>query len=127
MNDRERNSVDDPVSVIAHAAADRLAPGHGPELAAELEAALNAQKSATPPQQYGVDPVSLGTLIVTIADLAWTIYTDLKKETPNPAPEVVARKVRVELRNSSDTSPTRSREITDVIVTEITKMSSDSE
>ena len=112
----------DPIAAAARsaarAAADRLAAEYGPGLAADVEAALHARGSAQRPGQY-LDPVSLGSLIVAIATLAWTIYSDLRHKTPQPSPQVVARHVRTELRNQSDTSQQDSDHITQIVVTEI--------
>ncbi len=47
----------------------------------QVEAALH--QSDGRPQQY-VDPVAIGSLIVAIATLAWTIYKDQTKTTPEP-------------------------------------------
>jgi len=113
----------DPVADGARAAAERLAPGYGPGLAADVEAALHTREAEQRPERL-FDPISLGSLIVSIATLAWTIYTDLKKKTPSPAPDVVARTVRVELRKQSDTAAVPG-EITDVIVTEVIKAAQD--
>jgi hypothetical protein len=118
--------MNDPISAIARSAADRLGPEYGPEVAVEVEAARYARESARQKDQYVVDPVSLGTLIVTIATLAWNIYTDLKNKAPNPAPDVLTRMVRVELRKRGDTpSPSRD-EVTEVVVTEIIRAAGDS-
>jgi hypothetical protein len=81
--DIRRNAMTDPVSTGARAAAERLTPDFGPGLAADVEAALHTRGSQQRPEQY-FDPISLGALIVSIATLAWTIYTDLKKKTPQP-------------------------------------------
>jgi hypothetical protein len=107
----------DPVADGARAAAERLTLDYGPGLAPDVEAALHARGPEQRPDQF-FDPISLGALIVSIATLAWTVYTDLKKETANPAPDVVARTVRVELRKMDVTHPA-SQEITDVVVTEV--------
>jgi len=64
----------DPIAAAAH----RLAAEHGPGLPAEVEAALHTRDAGQRPGQY-LDPISLGTLIVAIATLAWTIYTDQRK------------------------------------------------
>jgi hypothetical protein len=111
------NPVTDPVAAVARAAAERLAPDYGPRLKPDVEAALYTREAQRGPDQY-IDPVSLGSLIVSIATLAWTIYSDLRKKTPDPAPEVAARTLRVELRQHTDDTPD-SDKITDVIVTEI--------
>jgi hypothetical protein len=114
----------DPISDGARAAAERLTPEYGPGLAADVEAALHTRGSEQRPERF-FDPISLGALIVSIATLAWTIYTDLKTKTPSPAPDVVARTVRVELRRRGDTGPASSDQFTDVIVTEVIKAASD--
>jgi len=112
----------DPIAAAARsaarAAADRLAAEYGPGLAADVEAALYARGSAQRPGQY-LDPVSLGSLIVAIATLAWTIYTDQRKKTPEPSPDVVARHVRAELRQPSGTNEQETNRITEIVVTEI--------
>ena len=86
-----------------------------PGLTAEVEAALAARESTSLPSQYLVDPVSLASLIVGIASLAWTVYTELRTRTAQPAPEVVARTVRARLRDSGQTAPDQ---VVDVVVTE---------
>jgi len=108
----------DPIAAVARAAAARLAAEHGPGLTADVEAALAAQDTEQRPGQY-LDPVSLGILIVAIATLAWTIYTDKRKTTPNPPPSAVAREVRIELRQQGTTSPHDTDQITEIVVTEL--------
>lgn len=112
----------DPVSAGARAAAVRLAPDYGPGLAADVEAALYTRSSQQRPERY-FDPIALGALIVSIATLAWTVYTDLKKKTPSPAPDVVARTVRVELSKQGDTAAPG--QVADVVVTEVIKAAQD--
>jgi len=113
----------DPISAGARAAVKRLTSDYGSGLAADVEAALHTRGLEQRPERY-IDPVSLGSLIVSIATLAWTVYADLKKKAANPAPDVVARAVRVELRNRDDAS-SASSEITDVVVTEVIKAAED--
>lgn len=110
--------TDDPVDVVARAVAGRLSAQYGPSLAAEVEAALHVQRGEHRPEQY-LNPVSLGSLIVSIVSLAWTIYTSMKDKTPNPEPNVLARAIRVELRTHSDKAVASQDKITDVVVTEI--------
>jgi hypothetical protein len=57
-------------------------------------------------------------LIVAIADLTWTIYTDLKTKTPHPSPQVIARRIRIELNHSAPIEPTERDRVIDVVVTE---------
>lgn len=109
----------DPVAGIARAAAHRLAADHGPSLSADVEVALQTRGGTEPPDRY-LDPISLGALVVSIASLAWTVYTDLKTKTPNPPTEVVARTVRVQLRDSVNVDPTARDRIIDVVVGEAT-------
>jgi uncharacterized membrane protein YebE (DUF533 family) len=111
-------TMTDPITAASRAAAEQLAPEYGPGLAADVEAALYARETVRRSSQY-IDPVSLATLIVAIATLAWTAYSDQRKKTPNPAPEIVARQVRIELRKHDDTSQHDTDRITEIIVTEI--------
>ncbi len=56
-------------------------------------------------RDHYVDPVAVGELIVSIANLAWTLYLGLRTKTAKPTSEVVARSVRVELRRRGETDP----------------------
>jgi len=109
----------DPVADGARAAAERLAAEFGPGLAADVEAALYTRGQERRPERY-LDPVSLGSLVVSIASLAWTVYTGLKQKTPSPPPDVVARSVRVELRNHGEAAASPGQ-VVDVVVTEVIK------
>ncbi|MFC8140330.1 hypothetical protein ACFUKV_00945 [Streptomyces paradoxus] len=86
----------DPVGPVARAAAQRLAAANDLDLATDVEAALHARETTTRPDQY-VDPISLGALIVSVASLAWTVYSDLRKQTPTPHRDVITRHVRIRL------------------------------
>lgn len=110
----------DPVAAAARAAAAQLTARYGPGLPADVEAALHATDTQKPPDQY-LDPISLASLIVAVATLAWTIYTDQRKKTPAPSPDAVARAVRVELRTRTDADPAQQEQITSIVVTEIIK------
>jgi hypothetical protein len=114
--------TDDPVGMAARAAAKRLADKHGPNLAAEVEAALCAGEDEQRRERY-VDPLELAGFIVSVASLAWSVYTTLRQKTPKPSPDVVARTLRVELRKRGDEAPD---EITGFVVTEIIRAAGDS-
>ena len=64
-------------------------------------------------------------LIVAIASLAWTVYTDLKKRTTQPAAEVVARTVRVTRRDQGQ--PDAPDHVVEVVVTETIRAAADQE
>ncbi len=104
--------MNDPVGVAARAAAQQLQAEAGPGLVAEIEATREAPSA---PPQY-VDPIALASLIVAIASLAWTVYTDLKKRTAQPAAEVVARTVRVTRQDQGQAAAPD--HIVEVVVTE---------
>ena len=74
----------DPAADAARSAAAILAADLGPNLPAEVEAALAARGTQQRPDRY-LDPVSLAGLIVAIATLAWTIYNDRRKQTAGQA------------------------------------------
>jgi hypothetical protein len=114
--------VNDPIATAARAAAQRLGADTNPRLAAEVEATLAGRESAPSAPPHYFDPISLAGLIVDAASFAWTVYTDLRKRTAHPMPEVVARTVRVKLRDSDQTVPDH---VVDVVVTEIVKAGAD--
>jgi hypothetical protein len=60
---------------------------------------LYARRSGQLPMRF-VDPVSLGSLIVSAAALCWTVYKDLRRKSPKPAHNVVALQVRIELSST---------------------------
>ena len=113
----------DPVEHGARAAANRLTAQHGPRLNTDVEAALQARGSAHRPDRY-FDPVSLGALIVSIASLTWTVYTDLKKKTPTPRADVIARTVRVQLRDAGEVDLTAHDHVIDITVSETLQVAS---
>lgn len=106
-----------PIEQSARAAAHRLATQYGPGLPAEVEAALHTRGADQRPERY-VDPISLASLIVSIAALAWTVYTDLRTKTPQPSPDVVARTVRVRLSEVTRLDPAQQDRIIDIVVEE---------
>ena len=105
----------EPITTIARAAAHRLTDQYGPQLPADVEAALHATDDR--PQQY-LDPFSLGGLIVATATLAWTIYRDLKQKTPTPPPHVISRGVRLQLRDATNLATGERDRVIDIVVTE---------
>lgn len=56
--------------------------------------------------------------MVSIGSLAWTIYIDLRKQTPRPDPEVLKRRIRVELELPEQVSAADRDRVLAVIVDE---------
>ncbi len=110
----------DPAADAARAAAAILAPDLGLNLPAEVETALAARDTQQRPDRF-FDPVSLASLIVAIATLAWTIYNDHHTRTPDPPPSSIARQVRITLRDQDTTLPPSTERNTVVVATEITR------
>lgn len=106
----------------ARAAARRLTTPACPELADDVEVALHDHGSTRRPGRYA-DPTALGSLIVSIATLAWTIYNDIRSRAGStPTSDVLARRVRGEL-DQSDTSrsplgPAERDQVIDITVEE---------
>src|SRR5690348_6905661 len=96
----------DPAADAARSAAAILALDLGPNLPAEVEAALAARDTQHRPDRY-LDPVSLASLIVAIASLAWTIYSDQRKRShaADPQSSTIARQVRITLREHDTPLP----------------------
>jgi tetratricopeptide (TPR) repeat protein len=119
-----RTAMTDPAAAAARAASVILAPDLGQNLPVEVEIALAARGTAQRPGRY-VDPVSLAGLIVAIATLAWTIYTDQRDRKPAPPPaSTIARQVRITLREQDIDLPAGGERITEVIATEIIRLDS---
>ena len=110
----------DPVTDAARSAAAILAPDLGRNLPTEVEAALAARSGDRRPDRY-LDVVSLGSLIVSVATLAWAVYNDQRNRTHNqesPA-DAIVRQVRVTLRDQDMSLPPGTDRITEVVATEI--------
>jgi hypothetical protein len=87
----------DPVEEGARAAARRIGAGGRPELVEAVEAALY-ERGSGPRRDHYTDPTALGSLIVSVATLAWTVYNDIRGRAGSaPAPDAVARRVRQRL------------------------------
>jgi hypothetical protein len=112
--------MSDPVGDAARSAAALLAVELGADLAAEVEAALAARGARHRLDRY-LDTVSLASLIVSIATLAWTIYNDQRKDTPNPPPSVIARHVRITLHEQDTVLLSGTERIIEIVATEITR------
>jgi len=108
----------DPAADAARSAAVILALDLGPGFPAQVEAALAARDTHQRPDRY-LDTVSLASLIVSIATLAWTIYSDRRNHTPDPVPEAIARQVRITLRQQNIILPSGTDRITEIVATEI--------
>ncbi|RAK26193.1 hypothetical protein B0I29_12825 [Actinoplanes lutulentus] len=105
----------EPIATVARAVAAQLTDRYGPRLPGDVEAALHQPQ--TRPEQY-LDPVSIGGLVVSVATLAWTIYKDLSKSTPEPKPHVITRTIRLQLPATTDINPDDRDRIIDAVVTE---------
>ena len=121
--------MDSAVRYAARATARRLAPQYGAELKAQVEAALRASEGGESPDQFTLDPVALGSLIVSAASLAWTVYTDLRSRAPKPPGEENARreppkgeideKVRDDHLPVNQVQPDEGAKIIEILVEEI--------
>jgi hypothetical protein len=120
--------VTDPVADAARSAAAILTPEFGPGLPAEVEAALHTREAdGQRPGRY--DPavvaslgISAASLIVTIAQLAWSVISDHRTHTTQPSPEAISRQIRIRMRQHDSPMPPGTDHITDVVITEITHL-----
>jgi hypothetical protein len=112
----------DPIADIARAAGSRLTAEYGSGLLAEVEEALRSKE--TRPLEHYLDPVSLGSLIVSTATLAWTIYSDLRRKWPEATPDTLDRALRAEV-TSGGTTPGLDNKMLEVVVTEVIRSAGD--
>ena len=118
----------DPVADAARATAAILAPSLGPGRPAEVEAALHARDNGEQaPGQY--DPLAIAglavgaaSMIVSIAQLAWSIISDQRTHTAGPSPDSIARQVRIALRQQDRPLPPDTDRIIEVVITEIIRL-----
>jgi hypothetical protein len=115
----------DPAAEAARAAAAILAGELGGNLPVEVEVALAGRGGERRALRY-LDPVSLAGLIVAVATLAWTIYNDQRKRTPEPPASGVAREVRIALRERDVELPAGTERITEVVATQIIRLDRES-
>lgn len=109
------------VASVAVAAAEQLAAEFNlPRLPLDVEAAIRGGGAVEQPRQF-VDPVALGSLVVSIAGLAWQVYCDKKQEGSKPTRETLTRFVRVQWRESSDLSGVEEK-IIEVTAAEVIKV-----
>jgi hypothetical protein len=66
--------------------------------------------------------IGAASLIVSIAQLAWSIFSDQRKHTAEPSADSIARQVRIALREQDTPVPTGTDRITDVVITEIIRL-----
>ena len=97
--------MDETVTGIARRSAQRLTPVQGRRVVGDVEAALAGQ----PGSGQFVDPVSVGALVVAVAQFAWQVYQDRKKNNAPPSREVLTRAVRLRLRDSEHAPGPRTR------------------
>jgi hypothetical protein len=83
---------------------------------------LASGSSQQPPPIYEPGTaIALGSLLVSAASLAWTIYKDLRKETAQPSKTVLARKVRLRLSEGQRLDASQAERIIEVVVEEVVK------
>lgn len=112
---------EDRKNAVAQAAAVRLSADMPAGFSEAVAAALVTPEESRPaPKSY--DPgtaIALGALLVSIAQFAWTIYSDMKKQTPEPDREVFARRVRLRLEEEGSAGGAHSRRMVEVVVDEV--------
>lgn len=92
--------LDRPVVVAARAAAREMSAQYGPRLEVDIEEALHGGE-AGPPDQY-LDPVAVAGLIVAVAQFAYLIYAQHKKDGCRPEAKQVVRAVHIERRKYTE-------------------------
>jgi hypothetical protein len=110
----------DHAAEAARSAAVILAPDLGRNLPVEVEAALAARAGDQRPDRF-FDFVSLGSLLVSVATLAWMVYVSQRDRGhgQEPEPDSVARQVRITLREQDTALPPSTERISEIVATEI--------
>jgi hypothetical protein len=114
----------DLVAAASRAVVEQLVESYGPEVPLEVETTLAKRRDGGRPEQY-VDPVSLGGLVVSIATLAWTIYSDRRKEKQQPDVEELSRAVRERISAGGPGDAALRERITAIVIAEIMQNAGD--
>src|SRR5215831_671883 len=97
----------------------------GSELDRNLPAVVEArlQGGSEAPKRYeAAATIALATFILSAAKFAWDIYRDLKKDSKAaPPPDVIARRMRLELNVAEEIDIARRDKIITVVVDELMK------
>jgi tetratricopeptide (TPR) repeat protein len=126
--DPQRRTMTNPAADAARSAAALLAPDLGPKLPAEIEAALSAHHHGEQrPGQYdslAIAALATGaaSLIVAVAQLAWSILNDQRAHTVKPSPEAIAREVRITLLQQDRPGQPDTDRIIEVVITEVIRL-----
>jgi hypothetical protein len=89
-------------------------------LVGEVERRLDSRAVAEP-GVYEPVAVSVAALVVSVASLAWTIYSDVKQRDGRVDREVLSRRIRVALEPSGNVDESERGRIINVVVEETLK------
>jgi hypothetical protein len=104
-------------SDLARRTGRKLALELGIELPLSIERELSADSELAPAHQYSGE---LASLVVSIAALAWTVYRDLRAETPKPPRHLVEKRLRLRLGDRTPDRLSAERErIIEVVIEEL--------
>ena len=106
---------------IARSAAQRLSGELDRNLPAMVEARLQGGK---PPERFEplATAIALAALVVSASQLAWNVYRDVKKDKKAaPATDLMARRLRLELKIDDTISAEQRDKVIAVVVDEIVK------
>jgi hypothetical protein len=112
--------MDPEAEALARRAAERLAAHLGADLPANVEAEL--QDAASLPQRYDAAmSIALATLVLNIVKFAWDLRKDLRTD-PAPDPEVIARRVRLEVALPNRTTTDQRDQVIAVVIDELSRI-----
>jgi hypothetical protein len=111
------------VEESARRAAGELLGQLGPSLLVDVEQALEVNRSAELPTQYGIEPMNVAMLIVMVAQLTLDVYSRLR---PGPGPASVESEVRKQLEAAAPADPATDHVI-EVVVKISIEIASDSD
>jgi hypothetical protein len=108
-------------TTIARRTAARLAEDFGESLPTSVEQILLSEREHRPPWQFG-DPgtlLAVASLIVSIAQLGWSMYQDLKAKHTSPPRAMLEQRLQEEARNRTAEAEVYAQRITLVVIEEI--------
>jgi hypothetical protein len=114
--------MDPEAQALTRRAAERLAAQLGADLPANVEAALQGSAAGAPQRYEAATLIALAALVLNIVKFAWDLRKDLRAAAaPSPPPEVIARRVRLEVASPTGVTEAQRDHIIAVVMDELSR------
>jgi|SRR5271169_6008783 len=112
--------MDPEAEALTRRAAERLAAQLGADLPANVEAALQGSAAGAPQRYEAATLIALAALVLNIVKFAWDLRKDMRAAAA-PSPEVIARRIRLEVALPNGVSAAQRDQIVSVVMDELSR------